>query len=260
MNFKIVSSNIRFDNPKDGIHDWQGRRKILANLINDFNPDLLGTQEGREPQLKDFNSLLNHLEVVDGHRDWIPERMYPSIFINPKNIQVSESGDIWLSETPYVAESKSFGSAFPRICTWIKGKFITQNFPFLFLNCHLDHVLEATRKEQILVLIKEGQKINNENLPIILSGDFNENPKGMVGEELSNNFPFLTDPWPLFQKEEKASHHKFDGNTEGGSRIDWILYDKQFEVHEHYFEIKEEGGIFPSDHFPLFSEFKIVKK
>lgn len=259
MNIKIACSNIRFDNPKDGNHDWNGRRNILADIINDFNPDLLGTQEGRRPQLEDFDSLLENLAMVDHHRDWIPERMYPSIFIDPKKIAVKDSGDIWLSETPKIPGSKSFQSAFPRICTWIKGEFKNSNVPFLYLNCHLDHVLESTRHEQILVLIHESKKINNENLPIILSGDFNEDPKSRVREKLSEYYPNLYDPWMRLGKEETSSHHKFDGEAEDGSRIDWILLDKTFEAKDCFLDTKSVKGIYPSDHYPLLAKLELAK-
>ena len=112
MKFKVISANIRFDNPKDGKHDWNGRREIISKVINNYDTDLLGTQEGWQPQLNDLNSLLTDLEIVDSHRQWIEDRMYPSIFVNPTKIRVIDSGDVWLSETPYVAASKSFGSSF----------------------------------------------------------------------------------------------------------------------------------------------------
>ena len=46
MNLKVTSANIRFQNPADGLHDWPFRRGPMSEIINDFAPDILGTQEG----------------------------------------------------------------------------------------------------------------------------------------------------------------------------------------------------------------------
>ena len=126
-----MTSNIRFEHEADGLNNWQiavisGGRKVLKTK----EVELLGTQEGRRPQ-KNANDILSHLEIVCSHRDWIPERMYPCLFINKDKIKVVKSGDFWLSETPNVAGSKSFSSSFPRLCTWALLKKI--NFIFTHL-------------------------------------------------------------------------------------------------------------------------------
>ena len=110
MQLKIISSNIRYDNPEDGEHSWENRKPLLLKIFHDFNPDILGTQEGRELQIKNLARSLS-LKLVDRHRQWIQERMYPCLFINEDKIQVHKSGDIWLSETPEISGSKSFKSS-----------------------------------------------------------------------------------------------------------------------------------------------------
>lgn len=257
MNFKIATSNIRFDNPKDGNNDWNGRREILAECINEFSPDILGTQEGREGQIKDLSGLLNNLQLIEEHRDWIEERMYPCIFVNPEKINVYESGDIWLSESPTTPGSKSFESAFPRLCTWVKGHHHASSKDFFYVNTHLDHVLAETRIKQIEVLIRECNKINEEGLPMILTGDFNESPFEGVRHIINHNWPELRDTWFILQKDEEPSHHDFSGHRKEGARIDWILTSPDFQVIEIELYKKSRGGIFPSDHFPVFGSFNL---
>ncbi|MDD0852460.1 endonuclease/exonuclease/phosphatase family protein [Halobacteriovorax sp. GB3] len=257
MNFKIASSNIRFDNPQDGSHDWNGRRGILAQCLNEFAPDLLGTQEGREPQLKDLENNLIKLELVDSHREWIDERMYPCIFVNPETIEVHNSGDIWLSETPYEAGSKSFESAFPRLCTWIIATHKESQEKFFYVNTHLDHVLSQTRKEQIRVLIQECDKVNKENLPVVLTGDFNESPFEDVRKVIHDQWSDLRDCWFTLKKEEETSHHNFNGTREDGTRIDWILTSSNFRVYDLELYKENVDGIYPSDHFPVFGIYSI---
>ncbi|PIK14642.1 endonuclease/exonuclease/phosphatase family protein [Halobacteriovorax sp. JY17] len=252
---KVASANIRFDNPGDSPNDWSGRRELLSRLINDFTPDILGTQEGREPQLKNLESLLPNHKLIDLNRDWIEERMYPCIFVNSEKVDVIDSGDIWLSQTPFEAGSKSFESAFPRLCTWIQARVIETGKDFFYVNTHLDHVLGKTRKEQIQVLITEIKKLNSLSLPIILTGDFNESPKESVREVISKEWSNLFDPWEFLGKAEETSFHKFDGTHDNGCRIDWILADKIFQARSIEIRKDHEGEIYPSDHFPVFAEF-----
>jgi len=254
---KIMSSNIRFNNPADKEHDWNGRRVLLSNVINSFSPDILGTQEGWEPQLKDLHSLLENYEISDKHRDWIEDRMYPTLFLKKGIFTIKESGDIWLSETPYVAASKSFDSAFPRLCTWLKATHINSNLDFMIIDTHLDHLETSTRQEQIKVLIKESKKINTTNLPIVLLGDFNESPFNGVREIIDNSNLGLTDAWLHFNQEEEASHHGFKGFRKDGTRIDWILTSKELVPQSIQLYKESEDGIYPSDHFPVISEFTI---
>ena len=251
---RTASANIRFDNPADGSHDWAGRREVLAGLLNDFQADIIGTQEGRQPQLQDLESLLINHKLIDLNRDWITERMYPCIFVNPKTVEVLDSGDIWLSETPYVAGSKSFESSFPRLCTWIKAKHIETNTNLFYVNVHLDHILTSTRANQIQVLINETSKINSDKFPMIITGDFNESPFEEVREKI-NSQTSLYDPWIEKSLEEETSFHKFDGVNPEGSRIDWILADNFFKSSSINLEKSDYKGIYPSDHFLVFAEF-----
>lgn len=248
---KLISSNIRFANSKDGKQDWPARHDLLAKILNNYGADLIGTQEGFLPQLQQLHQLLPNYQLVAQHRSWIEERMYPCIFINPEIIEVLGSGDFWLSQTPDIAGSSSFKSSFPRLATWIKAKHIKENFSFLFAVTHLDHILPYTREEQIKVLISEIKKINSEKLPLILTGDFNEGPEAKVRQILNQLLPNLTDPWQSLSHAEEPSHHHFCPPTADGARIDWFLVDKRFKTQEIFFDKTTEGGIYPSDHFPL---------
>jgi endonuclease/exonuclease/phosphatase family metal-dependent hydrolase len=245
---KLISSNIRFDNPKDQHNDWNGRRLLLSKCLNDFSPDIIGTQEGRKGQLEDLEGLLINLKKETTNRDWIPERMYPTIFYNPKTITILASGDIWLSTTPEVRGSISFDSTFPRLFTWIRAKNL--DFDFFFINVHLDHGSSNTRICQAKVLIQEAKRLNFQNLPIIIIGDFNEGPSGEVKSIISNAFP-VYDPWEKLGFAEEGSHHRFQGPLKDSLRIDWILCDKSLPCEEIFFDKTQNASIYPSDHYPL---------
>lgn len=253
MQLKIISSNIRFENENDGANNWPFRKPILKNIINSYKPDILGTQEGRRPQLDDLNRIV-HLDPIWTHRPWIEERMYPSLFINTAKFEIIESGDFWLSETPDTPGSKSFSSAFPRLCTYAK---IKNNDSYLYIfNTHLDHILPETRINQTKVLISKIKKINSKNYPIIVMGDFNEGPDGEVRKEVLNNLS-LIDPWHESNFIEEGTHHKFDGLNSNTKRIDWILKSDVFNSLNKEIIKYNENNLYPSDHFPIFLELEL---
>ncbi len=257
MDFKIISANIRFDNPADTPNDWSGRREILSNAINSFGCDLLGTQEGRQPQLRDLEGLLPKHQMACDHRDWISERMYPCIYFNPETVEVKRSGDIWLSETPYEAGTKSFDSAFPRLCTWVQGQFKESGLEFFYINLHLDHMQSHTRKAQIDVMLKETRVQNKMDLPVFITGDFNEAPMGDVHNIALSKGPNLQDSWITAGNHEEPSHHQFGATSANAARIDWILIDKNINIRSIKLYKEEFNGIFPSDHYPVFGEFSL---
>lgn len=254
---RVASSNIRFANTADGINDWHARRELWAQIINNFSPWVLGTQEGRQKQLKEAASLLGELELVDDHRQWIGERMYPCLFYNPKKLQLIRSGDAWLSATPDVPGSKSFSSAFPRLCTWMEVKLTDQAHSFFCINTHLDHVKSETRAKQIEVLINTIEKENLQNHPVILTGDFNEDCFGSVREKINQRLHNLIDPWQVLEHAEETSHHKFCGFNEQGARIDWILVDKKFKPISIELDKTHQEKIWPSDHFIVKAELEL---
>lgn len=253
---KIISSNIKFKDPSDAPHTWEKRLPILSNKIESFEPDFLATQEGRFDQLKELDRSLNNLSLVSSHRDWIENRMYPCIFHNPKNTKIINSGDIWLSKTPNIPGSSSFESAFPRLCTWIEVLYKNQT-KFLIVNTHLDHIKESTRVSQIKVLIEEIIKLNTQNLPLILCGDFNDPPDGSVRKVIDELLPNLIDPWTELKTSEESSYHKFKGSFPKGKRIDWTLVDKALSPKQTFLDKTSEDGIYPSDHFIVKLELSV---
>ncbi len=249
--FHVITSNIRFDNPSDGEHRWENRRRILASVLNSYKPGIVATQEGRLPQISDLATLLPNLSLVDTHREWIQERMYPCLFIDTQRFELKKSGDIWLSETPHVPGSIAFGSTFPRLCVWSKLRH--QNENILVINTHLDHTDSSIRYKQAQVLTSEIKKIIEKNEFLILLGDFNDHPQSDVRKHLIDELS-LHDPWA---QPETTSHHPFSGENSTGARIDWILLSDAARSSRIFYDTTSEKSIWPSDHFPVICEFKV---
>jgi len=42
---KVMTFNVRYDNPRDSVNAWPNRASQVCNFIKDEQPDLLGMQE-----------------------------------------------------------------------------------------------------------------------------------------------------------------------------------------------------------------------
>jgi len=243
---RIISSNIRYANPADGEHCWENRRDLLAETLLAHQPAILATQEGRQPQLVELAERLPPLKMIDQDRPWISERMYPCLFVDTTQFKILANGDFWLSETPQVPGSSSFGSAFPRLCTW--ARLERGEKKILVANTHLDHVHAFTRHEQVRVLAQELHQLKQLNDSLILMGDFNDAPFSETRDILLGGFGNLSDPW---HAPEESSHHRFCGDCPDGHRIDWILLSQDLLPATVVLDKTTRHGRWPSDHFPV---------
>ncbi|MFZ5447119.1 MAG: endonuclease/exonuclease/phosphatase family protein [Thermodesulfobacteriota bacterium] len=249
---RLMTFNLRFATPLDGPNEWEFRKELVAEVILNHLPDLLGTQEGTVPQLQYLEGHLPGYLPLTAHRQVDPTCQYPTIFYRGDRFHVHESNEFWLSETPKEHRSRSWGSAFPRLATY--GLFQEKGLAasFYFINTHLDHISATARREGSRMIRKFFFSVN---LPIILVGDFNEPPDGVVYRELINPDSPLRDTWREVYPpgEETPTQHKFDGEL-WGSRIDWILVTPPFQVRRVAIVTDNFDGRYPSDHFPYEAE------
>jgi endonuclease/exonuclease/phosphatase family metal-dependent hydrolase len=165
---------------------------------------------------------------------------------------VEESNEFWLSETPQVHRSLSWGSAFPRMVTYGRFREKGRSTDFDFINTHLDHISALARLEGARMIREFFLPLNR---PLILVGDFNEPPHDPVYRELIGAGSPLQDTWRQVNPaaEEATTQHGFDGRPRG-SRIDWILTTPPFLVRRAAIVTDNHEGRYPSDHFPYEAE------
>jgi endonuclease/exonuclease/phosphatase family metal-dependent hydrolase len=249
---RVMTFNLRFATPLDGPNAWEFRKELVVEVILNHRPDLLGTQEGTVPQLEYLAEHLPGYLPLTAHRNVDPTCQYPTIFYRADRFHVDESNEFWLSETPAVHRSVSWGSAFPRMATFGLFQETGRDLNFYFINTHLDHISKAARQEGARMIRKLFFPLN---LPIILVGDFNEPPGDPVYQELIGAGSLLRDSWrevhPLGQ--EASTQHGFEGELRG-SRIDWILVTPPFQVRRVAIVTDSRDGRYPSDHFPYEAE------
>lgn len=184
---KVMSFNIRYDNPQDSANSWSHRKDMAADAIRFYDPDIVGTQEVLAHQLSDLKERLTDYEVVGvGRDDGKQAGEYAALWFKRDRWELLDSGNFWLSATPDVAGSLGWDAACVRIATWAKLRDRSCNREILALNTHLDHVGTVARSESVKLLLHRIDSLAN-GIPAIVTGDFNSTPQSSVIRELTDS-------------------------------------------------------------------------
>ena len=246
--FKAATINLRYEN-EDDVYAWSERKTHLRDLLFSRKPDFFATQEGRQPQLHDLARLLaDNYVLLDQHRVYDSVRMYPCLFIK-KDWEVLSSVDRWLSETPEVAGSKSFGSQWPKLAVLAKIKKANHSTPLGIGSFHFDNACAEARPYQARVLLNELEKA----FPLddyILMGDANDDPRSSPLEVFRQGG--FCEPWDW--AEAPITYHAF-GEEKYYSRIDYILFKSlRYRLHDKYTDDRKEN--YYSDHYYVSALFR----
>lgn len=248
---RVMTFNIRLPIAQDGANAWDVRRDFAADVVAAASPDLIATQELHKVQ-GDF--LLSRLpgfawfgiDRRGGHAD---EHM--GVFYRHDRLWLAEHGNFWLSDTPEIPGSISWGHPFPRMVTWALFEDRADRRRFYLLNTHLPYRAEdgeARRRgaQQILRYIESLPA----DLPVILAGDFNATPDSDVHRLLSG---YLADVWLTAPRREGPAEtfHAFSGKAD--RRIDWILA-RGFTVLSAATVAVSRNERYPSDHYPVVAD------
>jgi endonuclease/exonuclease/phosphatase family metal-dependent hydrolase len=143
---RIMTFNLRRDVDHDAENRWSERRDRVAAIVRDHAPDVLGTQEGLPHQLADLDARLDGYERIGGCRRGDATDEACSIFYATGRLRALAWGDLWLSDTPGVAGSATWGNRLPRIVTWARFQDKATGREFTVANTHLDHESEEARR------------------------------------------------------------------------------------------------------------------
>lgn len=259
VELRVMTFNVRFDNPEDGSMNWKFRREAVSALLDNQKIDLLGTQEVLKNQLDDFLRLLPEYGYVGvGRTDGKTAGEYSAVFYRKDRFQPVRSGNFWLSQTPDIPGSRGWDAACERIVTWAIFQEKKSGFRLAFFNTHFDHVGRTARREGAVLLMERIRKIAGP-LPVILTGDFNATPEsepigiilghGLLLDSRKVAGQVSGPPWTF---------HGFGRLAESErTLIDYIFVSPHFQVIE-YSNISElKGEIYYSDHNPVMVVLKI---
>ncbi|HEX7069678.1 MAG TPA: endonuclease/exonuclease/phosphatase family protein, partial [Rhodothermales bacterium] len=173
---RAMSFNIRYATESDGEHAWSQRRDLASSVVRFHRPDVVGVQEALIEQLNDLKERLPDYDWVGaGRDDGKTGGEFSAILYRPDRLELLDSDTFWLSETPDVPGSKSWDTAITRVVTWALFRDRTDGARFYHFNTHFDHIGQEARRQSAMLIV---ERIANraEDVPAIVTGDFNAEP------------------------------------------------------------------------------------
>ncbi len=255
---KLITYNIRYDNPNDGENAWPLRKTFLAAQLNFYAPDVFGIQEALPNQVTDLETLLPQYNQVGMARDGIGKGESSSIFYNKTRFELLQQNTFWLSPTPAVI-SKGWDAALNRVCTYVLLKDKKTQLQFWVFNTHLDHIGEEARTQSIALLLSKMKSLNTHGDTAFLMGDFNSEP---TEERIVNLKKQMFDCRNLSETPPfgpSGTFNAFHHDQAVTKQIDYIFMskDKPLRVLRYAVLSDSKDLKYPSDHLPVYAEFLI---
>jgi endonuclease/exonuclease/phosphatase family metal-dependent hydrolase len=276
---RAMSFNVRYAGTTEdviGTNGWYnlttpsaGRVYKAIQVIRDNAPDIIGTQEALDVQIKDLTGQTLAAGLTDygyygvGRTNGVAAGEYAAIFYKADRFTQLNAGTFWLSPTPDVAGSIYPGAGSIRIASWVLLDDHLSHQQLFVLNTHMDNVGD-TANNYAANLIRQRLPGLAGNAPILLTGDMNSTASSTVVRTLMG----LNDPTglqlgdayrevhPVVQSNE-ATYHAYTGNT-GGSRIDFTLHTSELTPVAAEIVRTSYNGKYPSDHFPVTAQFTMA--
>ena len=251
----VMTFNIRLGTVDDGINNWNNRKSMVSDVISENFPDILCLQEAFKFQIDEIIlSHPNYAVIGVGREDGMEKGEYSCILYSRDRFIVDSTGNFWLSDTPEIPGSMTWGNQFPRICSWAKLFDKFNNKEFFVFNTHLDHQVQLARENGVKLILERIKKIAPKS-PIILTGDFNSDESNPAIQLVLNN-KFI-DSYRSLNKfsDREGTFHGFKG-TQTDERIDFIFVNSFFTPIKSEIIRYNRHGLYPSDHFPVISRFK----
>lgn len=245
---KVMSYNIRLGSAQDGTNSWALRYTATGKMLEDQKPDVFGVQEALEYQVRYIEEMCGYESVGVGRENGKKEGEHMSIFWNKKTVSMLKWGTFWLSETPE-KPSKGWDAECFRTATWALMKDKKTGKKFYFVNTHLDHKGTEAQKNGLKLIVDRIAEINPDGLPMVLTGDFNIEPKN----------PALKDLDARMQSTRKIAektddHATYNGWGKSSTMIDYIYVSGFSSCTEYQTVTKRyEDRKFISDHYPIFA-------
>lgn len=243
---RALTFNLRYANAGDGPDRWEARRDTVATVIA-READIAATQEGVPPQMAELAARLPDFAVVSRTREVSPAKgECCAVWFRKDRFEATASGTFWLSDTPDVPGSKSWGNDLPRTCTWVVLKDKAAGCSIRVFGVHLDHQsAEARKRGAALVAARAAAQPGT----TLVMGDFNE----QWGGPACGAFAAASGWQEGWHAAGAGEGGTFNGWREQGrfGHIDFIFVREGKVRSARVLREKTPAGRWASDHFPV---------
>lgn len=252
----VVTFNIRRAGLDQGNLAWEERREPALDVLAEADADLIGLQEATAVQRRDLEEL--RLACVECSTDFSNRN---PILYDESRLVLRDSGVFWLSETPQIPFSSSWGNEeWPRWVTWahFEPRGPSSNARrFAVYNTHLDHRSPESRLPSLKLILRHGAE-HGPDLPLVLLGDFNARPDRpevrFLTRSNADDYPHLPLDDVLAQAGPSGTEVTYRSfvNPSEEARLDYILASQEFDYREaRAMTAEARGAPPPSDHHPV---------
>ena len=252
----LMTYNIRFSTENDGDNWWELRKQAVAAMIEYYQPDIFGIQEGLHEQVTYLDKTLNSYSFVGvGRDDGQTKGEYSAIFYNTRTYKNLQNHTYWLSETP---EKPSVGwdAAMERITTY--GIFINKNSgdTLHVFNCHYDHIGQLARENSSKLIVSIIKKKGLDAKRVVVMGDFNSEPGSSPIRVIEGTLDDAYEKSAIPPYGPFGTFTAFNTTEIPKRRIDYI-FTKNLEITSYrIIDDRRKNYLWPSDHLPVFIELK----
>lgn len=249
----VMTFNLRYASNSTP-NSWTQRRPAMRTLLTTERPDLIGTQKGLLAQLRDIEGDLGSgYDYIGAGREGGIRGEFMAVFYDTTRLEAQTYGHYWLSDTPAVPGSNTWGGGSIRMVTWVRFLHRATGRQFYAVNTHLDNVSEYAR-QRAAQLIRSRLAALTPVLPIVLTGDFNS-PAGSSSyvHTLLAGQSGLADTWTTAGVRGPAygTYHNYQALVANGPRIDWVLASEGVTARATLTNTYRRGSQYPSDHLPV---------
>jgi endonuclease/exonuclease/phosphatase family metal-dependent hydrolase len=265
LKVSVMSFNVFYDlgsklrNPDD----------VIVTVKNK-NPDVFGLNEAGADWIakfkkdKDISAKYNCAEGKPAEN--ASDASYNPIFFDKAKLELVESDTKWLSKTPD-RMSKDSDAKHYKILTYAILKDKASGTEFIYINAHLDGSNEADAQVALANVRKRQSEIvknfaaNYLFMPVIIGGDFNEQPSSGVIATITNGTRFKYCMTVADKKVDLGTTKKVTSNFTpcGNSILDYIFVTTDcinVDLYEQY--DNKIDGKYSSDHLPVYTELTIL--
>ncbi len=246
-----MTLNLRYENTYDKENGWDKRRDEVARMINFYQPDLLGIQEGLYAQVHFLDSALPHYDYIGvGREDGKQQGEYAAIFYNTKKLTCLNQKTYWLSETPDKV-SKGWDAALERIVTF--GTFVAKGKKdtFYVFNCHMDHIGKTAREQSARFILHLIDSMCLAKSKVVLTGDMNAEPDEAPLQVFKTRFDDLYQTPSIQHYGPPGTFNNFKTDQPVTKRIDYIFV-KNIPVYSYiHIDDRRDNTLWLSDHLPV---------
>jgi len=255
IDLTVMTYNVRIYTVADGELVWQNRKEAVVKLLQTCAADVIGVQEALLGQVNDIAAYLPGYDWVGvGSDNGLNAGAYAPIFYNSQRFQLKDHGWFWLSETPEFP-SLSWGATAPRLCTFAKLEDYDTRRNFWVFNTHLDMDGDEAKEEALRLIHSKIKDLNDDKLPVILTGDFNQTPDEAPMKWLLRRMDDARERSETEPSGPEGTFNGFELNRVPEKRFDYILVNNKVSTVNKYSVVADSfGENSPSDHFPVLVE------